>query len=110
MHFLSERDDDFPDSEIAALAHVSPHIGVALQNASMIAERRHDRFEIEQAHRQLANIIRSADVGITGTDSEGTYTHWSPLRNEAKNVVPTGRGSKHLVKTNHNNDFRGNPM
>ncbi len=77
MHFLSERENDFPDSEIAALEHVSPHIGVALQNASMIVERRHDRFEIEQAHRQLSNIIRSAAVGITSTDTEGLFTHWS---------------------------------
>lgn len=78
MHFLSERQDDFPDSEVAALEHVSPHIGVALQNASMIVQRRHDRYEIEQAHRQLANIIRSTAVGITSSDTEGVYTHWSP--------------------------------
>jgi PAS domain S-box-containing protein len=78
MHFLSERHADFPDSEVAALEHVSPHIGVALQNASMITERQRDRYEIEQAHRQLANIVRSAAVGITGTNTDGLYTHWSP--------------------------------
>ncbi|MHC4480109.1 MAG: GAF domain-containing protein [Planctomycetota bacterium] len=78
MHFLSERESDFPESEIAALEHVSPHIGVALQNARMIVQRRRDQYEIEQAHRQLANIIRSTAVGITSTDSEGLYTHWSP--------------------------------
>lgn len=78
MDFLSEREDDFPEAEVAALQHVSPHIGVALQNASMIVQRRHDRYEIEQAHRQLANIIRSAAVGITSVDTNGLYTHWSP--------------------------------
>ena len=78
MHFLSERHADFPDSEVAALEHVSPHIGVALQNASMITERQRDRYQIEQAHRQLANIIRSAAVGITSTNADGLYMHWSP--------------------------------
>jgi PAS domain S-box-containing protein len=78
MHFLSEREDDFPDSEIAALEHVAPHIGVALQNASMIVQRRHDKYEIERAHRQLATIVRSTAVGITSTDEMGVYTHWSP--------------------------------
>lgn len=78
IHFLSEREDAFPDSEVAALEHVSPHIGVALQNASMIVQREHDRYELEQAHRQLSNIIRSAAVGITSADLNGVYTHWSP--------------------------------
>jgi PAS domain S-box-containing protein len=78
MHVLSERHDDFPESELAALEHVAPHIGVALENARMLRQRRHDRYELEQAHRQLANIIRSAAVGITVTDTEGVYTHWSP--------------------------------
>ncbi|MCK4284244.1 MAG: GAF domain-containing protein, partial [Candidatus Brocadiae bacterium] len=78
MHFLSEREDDFPESETAALEHVAPHIGVALQNARMILERRRDRYKIEQAHEELANIIRSAAVGITSTDTRGVYTHWSP--------------------------------
>ncbi len=78
VHLLSDRPDDFPDSEVAALENVSPHIGVALQNARMITQRRHDRYEIEQAHQQLANIIRSTAVGITSTDTSGLYTHWSP--------------------------------
>jgi len=78
MHLLSEREHDFPESEIAALEHVAPHIGVALQNARMLVQRRHDRYEIERAHEQLANIIRSTAVGITSTDRRGVYTHWSP--------------------------------
>ena len=78
IHVLSEREEDFPESEIAALEHVAPHIGVALLNARMIAQRKHDRYEIDQAHRQLANIIRCTAVGITSTDREGVYTHWSP--------------------------------
>ncbi len=78
MHLLSERERDFPESEIAALEHVAPHIGVALQNARMILQRGHDRYEIERAHEQLANIIRSTAVGITSTDTRGVYTHWSP--------------------------------
>jgi hypothetical protein len=77
IDFLSEREEDFPEADMAALHNVSPHIGVALQNASMIVQRRHDRYEIEQAHRQLANIIRSAAVGITSIDTNGVYTHWS---------------------------------
>jgi len=78
IHLLSEREDDFPESEIEAIEHVAPHIGVALLNAQMLAERRHDRYEIEQAHRQLVNIIRSTAVGITSTSPGGAYTHWSP--------------------------------
>ncbi|MCD6415604.1 MAG: GAF domain-containing protein [Planctomycetes bacterium] len=78
IHFLSDREDDFTQSEIAALEHVAPHIGVALQNAEMIDQRTHDVYEIERAHRQLANIIRSTAVGITGADARGVYTHWSP--------------------------------
>ncbi|KPK63207.1 MAG: hypothetical protein AMK73_05315 [Planctomycetes bacterium SM23_32] len=78
LHFLSEREGDFPDSEIAALEHVAPHIGVALQNASMITQRRRDQYHIEQAQRQLTNIIRSTAVGITSTDKDGVYTHWMP--------------------------------
>jgi len=78
IHILSEREDDFPDSEVAALEHASPHIGVALMNARMLTERLRDRYEIEQAHRQLTTIIRSTAVGITSTDTRGVYTHWSP--------------------------------
>lgn len=78
MHILSEREEDFPETDIAALEHVSPHIGVTLQNARMIVQRRHDRYEIEQAHRELTSIIRSTAVGITSTDTWGVYTHWSP--------------------------------
>jgi len=78
MHLLSEREDDFPEADLAALERVAPHIGVALQNASMMVQRRRDRQEIEQAHRQLANIIRSTAVGITSTRLDGVYTHWSP--------------------------------
>jgi len=78
IHILSDRPDDFPEPEIAALEHVAPHIGVALQNASMIDQRRHDRYELGRAHRQLANIIRSTAVGITSSDPRGIYTHWSP--------------------------------
>jgi PAS domain S-box-containing protein len=78
LHLLSEKDDDFPDSDLAALEQVAPHIGVALQNASMLAARRHDRYEIQQAHQHLANIIRSTAVGITSCDANGVYTHWSP--------------------------------
>jgi PAS domain S-box-containing protein len=92
MHFLSDREDDFPDSEVAALRHAAPHIGVALQNALMIDQRARDRYELEQAHQELANIIRSTAVGITGTDKRGVYTHWSPgcetlLGYRAKDVV-----------------------
>ncbi len=78
IHFLSDREDDFPESDVAALEHVAPHIGVALQNARLIEQRDRDRFEIERAHRQLANIIRSAAVGMTSADPRGVYTHWSP--------------------------------
>ncbi len=78
MHFLSDREDDFPESEIVALENVAPHIGIALQNARMIDQRKQDRYEIERAHRQLANIIRSTAVGITSADTRGIYTHWSP--------------------------------
>ncbi|MGD2174681.1 MAG: PAS domain S-box protein, partial [Candidatus Brocadiaceae bacterium] len=78
IHLLSEREEDFPESEIAALEHVAPHLGVALLNARMIDQRARDRYEIEQAHRQLANIVRSTAVGITSVDTRGVYTHWSP--------------------------------
>ena len=77
MHVLSDREDDFAESEISAFEHVAPHIGVALQNARMITQRRHERYELEQAHRQLVNIIRSTAIGITSTDTAGVYTHWS---------------------------------
>jgi PAS domain S-box-containing protein len=78
LHVLSEKDQDFPDADLSALEHVAPHIGVALQNASMLAARRQDRYEIQQAHRHLANIVRSTAVGITSSDVNGVYTHWSP--------------------------------
>jgi len=78
MHFLSDRENDFPDSEIAALEHVAPHIGVALMNARMLMQRHHDRYELDQAHYELATIVRSAEVGITSTAPNGIYTHWSP--------------------------------
>ncbi len=78
IHVLSDRTEDFPEADIAALENVAPHIGVALQNASMIDQRRRDRFQLERAHRQLANIIRSTAVGITSSDPSGLYTHWSP--------------------------------
>jgi len=78
MHFLSERPDDFSDENVAALEHAAPHIGVALRNARMITQRRRDRHEIERMHHQLANVVRSADMGITSTDAHGVYTSWSP--------------------------------
>ncbi|MFO7955534.1 MAG: GAF domain-containing protein [Candidatus Brocadiia bacterium] len=78
IHILSDRRDDFPESEVAALEHVAPHIGVALQNARMIDQREHDQYQIEQARRHMANIIRSTAVGITSSDTRGVYTHWSP--------------------------------
>ncbi len=78
IHILSDREEDFPQSELAAVQHVAPHIGVALQNVRMIDQRVRDRYEIERAHRQLANIIRSTAVGITSVDTRGVYTHWSP--------------------------------
>lgn len=78
LHVSSERVDGFPENDVAALENVAPHIGVALENARMIYQRQHDRYELEVAHRQLANIIRSAAVGITSIDPNGTYTHWSP--------------------------------
>ena len=78
IHILSDREDDFPEADIAALENVAPHIGVALQNARMIDERLRDRLALERAHDQLANIIRSTAVGITSSDPRGTYTSWSP--------------------------------
>jgi len=78
MHFLSERPNDFSDESVAALEHAAPHIGVALRNAHMISQRRRDRREIERMHHQLANVVRSADMGITSTDERGLYTSWSP--------------------------------
>jgi len=78
IHILSDRHEDFPESEVAALEHVAPHIGVALQNARMIDQREHDRYQIEQARRHTANIVRSTAVGITSSDTRGVYTHWSP--------------------------------
>ncbi len=78
LHLLSDRDHDFPDSDVAAIEHVAPHIGVALRNAWMISQRRHDQYEIERAHQELSNIIRSTAVGITGIDPNGVFTHWSP--------------------------------
>jgi hypothetical protein len=104
LHFLSERRDDFPDSEIAALEHVAPHIGVALQNASMITQRRRDQYRIEQAHEQLANIIRSAAVGITSTDGEGVYTHWSPSCEEL-----LGYGAEEVIGRRTPADFAAEP-
>ncbi|MFO8007117.1 MAG: GAF domain-containing protein, partial [Candidatus Brocadiia bacterium] len=78
IHLLSDRENDFPDSDIAGIEHVAPHIGVALQNARMMDQRTRDRHELERAHRQLANIVRSTAVGITSTDTRGVYTHWTP--------------------------------
>ncbi len=78
IHILSDRFEDFPESEVAALEQVAPHIGVALQNARMIDQREHDRHQIEQARLHMANIIRSTAVGITSADARGVYTHWSP--------------------------------
>ncbi len=78
IHLLSDREDDFPDSDVAGIEHVAPHIGVALQNARMMDQRTRDRYELERAHRQLANIIRSTAVGITSADTRGVYNHWSP--------------------------------
>ena len=78
MHLLSDREDDFPESEIVALENVAPHIGVALQNVRMIDQRAQDRYEIERVHRQISNIIRHTAVGITSADPRGVYTHWSP--------------------------------
>jgi len=104
MHLLSEREEDFPEGEIAALEHVAPHIGVALQNASMIVQRRHDRYEIAQAHQQLANIIRSTAVGITSTDCDGLYTHWSPSCEEM-----LGYTEAEVVGRKTPADFAGEP-
>jgi PAS domain S-box-containing protein len=78
IHVLSDREEDFPEADVAALENAAPHIGVALQNARLIDERRQDRLALERAHNQLANIIRSTAVGITSSDPRGTYTHWSP--------------------------------
>ncbi len=78
IHLLSDREDDFPEADIAALENVAPHIGVALQNARLIDEQSQNRFELERAHNQLANIIRSTAVGITSSDPAGIYTSWSP--------------------------------
>ncbi len=78
IHILSDREDDFPEADIAALENVAPHIGVALQNARMIDEHLRDRLALERAHDQLANIIRSTAVGITSSDPQGIYTSWSP--------------------------------
>jgi PAS domain S-box-containing protein len=78
MHFLSERPNDFSDESVAALEHAAPHIGVALRNADMIRQGRRDRHEIERMHHQLADVIRSADMGITSIDAQGVYTNWSP--------------------------------
>jgi PAS domain S-box-containing protein len=78
LHILSDREEDFPEADIAALENVAPHIGVALQNARLIEEHRQDRLALERAHSQLTNIIRSTAVGITSSDPRGIYTHWSP--------------------------------
>jgi len=78
LHFEAERQDAFPESDVRALEQLSTHIAVALENARMLEEQRHSRYELEQAHRQLSTIIRSTAVGITSIDTNGTYTHWSP--------------------------------
>lgn len=78
LHVLSDREEDFPQTEVVALENVSPHIGVALQNVSMIDQRQRDRYKLERAHRQLSNIVRSTAVGITSSDERGVYTRWSP--------------------------------
>jgi len=76
--FAGRRVGAFPTSERAALAGLTAHIAAALQKAEMLEEQRSNRRELERVHRQLSAIIRSAAVGITTTDAQGVYTHWSP--------------------------------
>jgi len=78
MHFASEEEEFFTEGEVAALEGLSTHIAVALENARMLQAQRQARYDLERAHEQLKAIIRSTAVGITSTDCEGVYTHWSP--------------------------------
>ena len=78
LHLEAEREDAFTESDVSALEQLATHIAVAFENARMLEERRRSRYELEEAHRQLATIIRSTAVGITSVDTNGTYTHWSP--------------------------------
>ena len=78
MHFVSAASDAFGEGEQRVLENLSTHIALALQNVELLEKQRRDRYEIENAHRQLSTIIRSTAVGITSMDTKGVFTHWSP--------------------------------
>lgn len=78
MQCLSAAPDAFGEGEREGLRELSSHIGLALEKADLLAQRRRDREELEHLHRQLKTIIESTAVGIASLDPDGVYTRWSP--------------------------------